>query len=89
MSKNDGGPAFPVEVTQYADGSYAGAQTAPRAEWCTGVSIRDYFAAAALTGLANIGNVDLAPHTPPILARDAYTLADAMLAERSKTEPSK
>ncbi len=67
----DGGPAFP------SHGSMMG-------EACDqGMTLRDYFAARfAQTLLA----ADF-PHyvsQPAILARDAMTLADAMLAERSK-----
>lgn len=85
MSKRDGGPAFPVEVTQDADGKYAGVQTAPSAGWCTGVSVRDYFAAAALQGwLASSSERD--GHPPCSVAAACFVFADAMLAERSKTE---
>lgn len=48
-----------------------------------GITIRDYFAAAALMGLARsyaTGEVD--DYLPQFVADDAYRLADAMLAKR-------
>lgn len=54
-----------------------------------GMSLRDYFAAKALAGiLANKATVEAtelsgSKHVP-VLAQACYTLADAMLAERSK-----
>ncbi len=45
-----------------------------------GVTIRDYFAAAALTGICASGpGVDWSNYR---IARDAYALADAMLKEK-------
>jgi len=49
-----------------------------RGEW--GMSLRDYFAAAALQGIVaynGFGGVDMS-------ASEAYRLADAMLKERQK-----
>ncbi len=49
------------------------------------VKARDLFAAAALQGM-------LAKHglyaTKPVMARDAYQQADAMMAERAKPLPN-
>ena len=70
MTKPDGGPAFPI-VYQHADGS---------PDWIDGMTLRDYFAAAALQGL-------LAESEWPSVegaASAAYQYADAMLAERDK-----
>jgi hypothetical protein len=67
----DGGPAFPLKTW---DGHF------------TGMSLRDYFAAAALTGLladsrgASVSGEALAVK----LGEAAYLAADAMLKERSK-----
>lgn len=77
MSINDGGPAFPVAADEYTKGFY-------------GMSLRDYFAAAALQGLFSIEanprvGVDMEPYTTrhnPMMAAHAYALADAMLAAR-------
>lgn len=66
---NDGGPAFP----------------SPRAHSMTtgteakGMSLRDYFAAQAMVGLASDQNYD----SWASAARAAYVAADAMLAARS------
>ncbi len=71
MSENDGGYAFPVPA-----GNFSGGES-----WdplYLGMSLRDYFAAHALAVIPG----DVAE--PASLARDAYAIADAMLAERSK-----
>jgi len=76
MSSNDGGPAFPL-----------GANSPWR-----GLSMRDYFAAKAMAGFCADGAMaDECSRRgiPPtearyVYAKNAYALADAMLAERSK-----
>jgi hypothetical protein len=63
---NDGGPAFPnvPPDSQYSD-------------WDKGMTLRDYFAAAALP------EVDKRSHgTTDDVARECYQLADAMLKAR-------
>jgi len=77
MSKrNDGGPAFPVgsdlgPASNICDGGYGG------------MSLRDYFAAAAMPGIIADAPSD---HTwATEVARQAYLIADAMLRERDKT----
>lgn len=65
MSKENGGPAFPVG-TAY-----------------TGMTLRDYFAAMAVQGMLAVGH-PYQQSDEHMFARDAYTIADAMLAERSK-----
>lgn len=52
---------------------------------CEGMSLRDYFAAAALQGIAV-----RYPHTGTavMIADAAYILADAMLAQRDVIDPS-
>ena len=59
---NDGGPAFPIGTGDMRDP--------------TGMTLRDYFAAAALQGLLTQSRV--------VSAKEAYRLADAMLAARTK-----
>ncbi|WAC75317.1 hypothetical protein OU995_11725 [Roseateles sp. SL47] len=67
---NDGGSAFPV-LENNGDRQLVLSSA--------GMSLRDYFAAQALTGLmAHPGSVD-----PLREARLAYMLADAMLKARS------
>lgn len=75
MRDNDGGPAFPMTQTThvYDDGSY---------EWSArpGMNLRDYFAAAALSGMF----ASRLWHETPFdtMAAAAYRTADAMLKER-------
>lgn len=68
---NDGGPAFPLISEDH------------RAIRHIGMSLRDYFAAAALQALAAQKTVHL---SWPMLAERAYFAADLMLAERLKTK---
>ena len=74
----DGGPAFPVECS-WTDGEPKGMQTGNALGWATGMSLRDYFAAAALQAL-----VTREMRAPTAAAEQAYVIADAMLAERDK-----
>ena len=73
-SKDDGGPAFP-----------------PNAGWKNndpdgrGMSLRDYFAAAALNGmLVNHYRTGEPFNAPADFAQDAYEIADAMLEGRKR-----
>lgn len=81
MSKdNDGGSAFPTNDYISTDGQrQAGSGS-------SGMSLRDYFAAAALIGIMTKPEGDATYHNESTgeIAMDAYTLADAMLAEREK-----
>lgn len=75
---NDGGPAFPVKVWRLTKDGQTDEPLGHQ-----GLSLRDYFAAAALTGLQH-------PHyemDDAQLAKVAYDAADAMLAEREKEKP--
>lgn len=72
----DGGPAFP----QLVPGIFGGSTTA-----VGGASLRDYFAAKALEGMATSAGFQGAPWEK--LAKDAYDAADAMLAARPPSEP--
>lgn len=74
MSKGNGGPAFARPKSpkgEYTDSEVPCAQT--------GMSLRDYFAAKAAIGLSENSVGD-----PEWLAKHAYAVADAMLAERAK-----
>lgn len=75
--KNDGGYAFPESViTLGMDGK-------PVAIIKSGMTLRDYFAAAALHGMmAHDGWRDYGQ--PMATAKVSYAFADAMLAERMK-----
>jgi hypothetical protein len=65
---NDGGPAFPMGY--HRDGNSADHG---------GMTLRDWFAGHALTGLMSNTTMPCAPW-----AETAYRVADAMLAERAK-----
>ena len=68
MSKKTGGPAFPVPGLQ-------------QDEDFNGMTLRDYFAAKAMQSLILLP--EYATNWPSdVAARDAYSFADAMLAER-------
>lgn len=76
MSKrDDGGPAYPCDPDKFW--SYKGE---PNSE-AMGMSLRDYFAGQALAGLV-VGDEGGTYHQQN--AAMAYSLADAMIAERSK-----
>ena len=64
---NDGGPAYPVP-SDYPMHS-------------TGITLRDYFAAAALQGLSS---TPMFYNDIAFMCMRAYTIADAMLEERAK-----
>jgi hypothetical protein len=72
---NDGGPAFPFRE-QDGEGGY---QRFP------GMSLRDYFAAAAMTGI--IGQSAWCGDVAPVV-QAAFIIADAMLAARERKESS-
>ena len=74
MSKETGGPAFPVPGF-------------PDEEYFNGMTLRDYFAAKALSGVAAHikGPIEKPGETgAQAHARWSYQVADAMLAERAK-----
>jgi hypothetical protein len=72
---NDGGPAFPCVYYSEPIGSIG-----PQLTIKGGMTIRDYFAAAALKGQAHRF---AHPHEyRELLARDCYDIADAMLKAR-------
>jgi len=75
MSKKTGGPAFPQRLDGWNQVE-------------TGMTLRDYFAAKALAGGLEQGvrdDMDLAWwRDPEDVARRAYAVADAMIAEREK-----
>ena len=65
--ENDGGPAFPTDPTVQF----------------AGMSLRDYFAAAALTGICASSLFINSPNGA--IAKEAYSLADKMIKARSIT----
>lgn len=88
--KNDGGAAFPVR------GMHVNPENPNSERFVSeyGMSLRDWFAGMALSGLAVnqemlLGNHELLEHfgtsgIDKLQANKAYRLADAMLAEREK-----
>ena len=78
MKKNDGGPAFPVpEVYDQVDDIGV-----PTKE--SGMTLRDWFAGKALPTVCRPGNSSI--KTEDDAAAVCYSIADAMLKERSKDE---
>ena len=81
---NDGGAAFPqfeVEVGERdGHGDPIDAYTVAKG----GMTLRDYFAAKAMSGVANgyWSNPNMSGLSPYNIADEAYQLADAMLAAR-------
>lgn len=74
QTTNDGGPAFPDLPIEHAGYWYNGT---------TGMSLRDYFAAKAMTAiLTHKDAFENAGETA--IARMAYNQADAMLEARSE-----
>lgn len=73
---NDGGPAFPCE--EEASTSFSGC---PVMIQHSGMTLRDYFAAAALQGITARTHINSDMRG---WAELAYKHADAMLAERNK-----
>lgn len=70
----DGGPAFPEPIR----GQIAGQTNI--LDLAGGMTLRDYFAAKAMQGM----NPHPVNEHPKDVARWAYEIADAMIAERSK-----
>lgn len=82
-AKNDGGPAFPVTIenrTSEAVSIY-GVIVKPRTKVdCYGVSVREFYAAHALSGILAIEtNIK-----PDIASQMAFDQADSMLEEGFK-----
>jgi hypothetical protein len=69
--------AFPTQVIQHYQPSHY-AYGVPVYAQAHGMTLRDYFAAAALTGFTTGSG----HRYPDIWAKDAYKAADAMLEER-------
>jgi hypothetical protein len=81
---NDGGPAFPW---RHMDCDSMGQEVTR--EQGEGMTVRDYFAAAALTGFLagrNINALDASFYTAKKAAESCYGYADAMLAARDGKE---
>jgi hypothetical protein len=83
---DDGGPAFP-HSSQPLD-AQGNPMCGEHSEW--GMTLRDYFAAAALTGICahataiKQGMEQTGDEAPQFAADSAYEVADAMLAARKE-----
>jgi hypothetical protein len=77
----DGGPAFPRSGYEVDRETASACDTWPQ----DGMTLRDYFAAAALTGYlaGHAGDGIFIPHEKTAAVR-AYEFADAMIAERGE-----
>jgi hypothetical protein len=86
---NDGGPAFPEKRASKYMASGPNGLPHPIFETVGGMSLRDWFAGQALSGLMVMvaeQQHDLpAPGGAVGMAAEAYRLADAMLSARSKS----
>lgn len=71
MTKIDGGPAFPLPVTEWNPGN-------------AGMSLRDWFAGQALIGLLSNPNHQVGTVTFERIGQDAYKFAYAMIAARDE-----
>jgi len=88
MSKNNGGPAFPVADPSWLDP----ATIAHGKRLASGMTLRDWFAGMAMQGIyacpVQLYRADGTPMPDPLTSADiakmAYEEADAMLAEREK-----
>ena len=96
---DDGGPAFPVECEFTQDGKVRGLQTGNYSGWETGMTLRDWFAGMALHSAIEYWQTNVLidgtttactdfamgdPEDADKVAHTCYTVADAMLAARSK-----
>lgn len=75
---DNGGPAFPVAGFMQECGAYSKFELAPHG----GMTLRDYFAAKALTAVIRKNGADFKPEEWDRRAREAYGFADAMLRAR-------
>ena len=78
MSKDNGGPVFPNEGGHKFLSGDEVRKTLPH----PGMTLRDYFAAKVISGICASGPAPSWDNA--MLAKEAYKLADAMLAERYK-----
>ena len=80
--KDDGGSAFPVCGLSLRNDQHF------MEVWHTGMSLRDYFAAAALPRMMDLlrrSSID-AKLAAATVAKASYEVADAMLSERAKSQ---
>lgn len=88
--KPDGGTAFPAFAPTLVYSSEADRAGHFQPVPTGGMTLRDYFAGQALSAVIayedrGLAQEDALPY--PSIAREAYAIADAMLAEREKEQP--
>jgi hypothetical protein len=85
---NDGGPAFPTAATATTHGFYQDGQPCMTHYGSrSGITVRDYFAAAALQGFcANQNSFPTKNEHFANLAEDSLKAADAMLKARGEAK---
>lgn len=94
MSKQTGGPAFPVadgaahRIAMQVAGDNEAKYIAESAKALAGMTLRDYFAAKAMQGwLSSYPESDMHPvvtHHEKMVAELSYLMADAMLKAREE-----
>lgn len=90
-TKNDGGSVFPHDGVFHPSPGAQDPRTGSTSPGSSGMPLRDYFAAAAITGLAANPELEKAwmasskvVDFPVGCAAAAYDFADAMIARRDK-----
>ncbi len=78
MSAKDGGPAFPTDGLSVIEGHVY------QAVKSSGMTLRDYFAAAAMQGLIGRTQSFYTDDEFERWAKRAYRVADVMVAERDR-----
>lgn len=81
MKREDGGPAFPV--ADYDHMVFEPKTVAETKRDLSGMTLRDYFAAKALSTVSAYGHKDVSTWAPADFAQHAYAIADAMITARS------
>ena len=86
--KHGGGPVYPMFVKGGAQPFVGGMTLYTEDYHHPGMSLRDWYAGQALSGLLVNRPEDIPSQVVDGYTRLAYQLADAMLAERDKDQPS-
>lgn len=86
MSKNDGGPAFPVNPDGPLIPNCNDPNENPQREFPghSGMTLRDYFAGQVMAAIVSDKSVNSNGDPAGSVARISYAFADAMIAERDK-----
>ena len=79
-----GGPAFPRPMSVSHGGVHEHQEVSGDQD---GMTLRDYFAARAMQATVRTVGLDSRDHHQTAVARNAYKMADAMLAAREGEKP--